>query len=311
MDQYYIIEKGLNIIRSNVRAGINSTGNKEFNRYFILMNQIFKKRLETGLKTSTSFAQKKITSTNIKLKYDEIEAIKFFLNNKNYLEIAIKELLNQSKDWKNKFYLKTNLKDYIKINDTDSKKKIVFFDLETNGFSNCSILSVSAVKYLIDIETLKMVELGSFNRYYFPIEDYNMGAIEVNGLTEDRVIELRGDEEYPEFFKDDEGFYDFIDDVEHLVGHNINFDYGFIKRNRKYKTYCTMKATTGILKIPNTRGYGGYKYPKLIEAAQYYGIKLQEERFHDSDYDVEITVKIFKHLCKNENEKVKIINFLE
>lgn len=28
MDQYYIIEKGLNIIRSNVRAGINSTGNK-------------------------------------------------------------------------------------------------------------------------------------------------------------------------------------------------------------------------------------------------------------------------------------------
>ena len=72
-----------------------------------------------------------------------------------------------------------------------------------------------------------------------------------------------------------------------------------------------MKATTGILKIPNTRGYGGYKYPKLIEAAQYYGIKLQEDRFHDSDYDVEITVKIFKHLCKNENEKVKIINFLE
>ena len=47
---HFIIEKGLNIIYSNVKAGMNSTGSKEFNRYFILINQIFKKRLETGLK---------------------------------------------------------------------------------------------------------------------------------------------------------------------------------------------------------------------------------------------------------------------
>lgn len=216
---HFIIEKGLNIIYSNVKAGMNSTGSKEFNKYFILINQIFKKRLETGLKTRTSFTKRKIISTNEKLESNEIETIKFFLNNKNYLEIVIEAILKYNKGWKRNFYFKTNLKNSLErtCNENSNMKKIVFFDLETNGFSDCSILSVSAVKYLIDIETLKMIELDIFNRYYFPVENYNQGAIEVNGLTKDRIIELRRNEKYPEFFKDDEGFYEFIDEVNKYI----------------------------------------------------------------------------------------------
>ena len=196
--------------------------------------------------------------------------------------------------------------------DREVKKKIVFFDLETNGIKGCSVLSVSAEKYLIDIETLQMEFLDSFTRYYYPTEEYNTRAIDVNGLSKNVVEELRGEADYPEFFSDDNGFYEFIDDVEHLIGHNISFDYSFlIDRTKDYNTYCTMLATTNILKIPHQYRRRCYKYPKLREVVEYYGIEYDEEKLHGSDYDVEMTVKIFKELLKDENVKEDIKKFLK
>ena len=83
------------------------------------------------------------------------------------------------------------------------EKKIVFFDLETNGLQDSSVLSVSAFKYSIDTETLKLKFLDKFTRYYYPTEEYNARAIAVNGLSEDVVEELRGEADYPEFFCED------------------------------------------------------------------------------------------------------------
>ena len=72
-------------------------------------------------------------------------------------------------------------------------------------------MSVSAFKYSIDTETLKLNLLDKFTRYY-SIEEYNARAIAVNGLSEDVVEELRGEADYPEFFCEDSGFYIFISD---------------------------------------------------------------------------------------------------
>ena len=191
------------------------------------------------------------------------------------------------------------------------EKKIVFFDLETNGLQDSSVLSVSAFKYSIDTETLKLKFLDKFTRYYYPTEEYNARAIAVNDLSEDFVEELRGEADYPEFFCEDSGFYIFIADVDHLIGHNISFDYSFLSdRTKDYNTYCTMLATTNILKIPNQYKRRGYKYPKLMEVAEYYNIELEEDKLHDSDYDVELTVKIFEKLCQDEYEKERIKDFL-
>lgn len=47
-----------------------------------------------------------------------------------------------------------------------------------------------------------------------------------------------------------------------------------------------------------------------MEVAEYYNIELEEDKLHDSDYDVELTVKIFEKLCQDEYEKERIKDFL-
>ena len=46
-------------------------------------------------------------------------------------------------------------------------RKIIIFDLETNGIRNCSVLSISAIKLEIDEKDLSVKEIGKFDRYYY------------------------------------------------------------------------------------------------------------------------------------------------
>lgn len=70
------------------------------------------------------------------------------------------------------------------------------------------------------------------------------------------------------------------DKAELLVFHNYPFDEKMIRRDlhhcgmiaeaeayRARKNFCTMKATTNIVRIP---GRAGFKWPKLIEAHQHF-----------------------------------------
>ena len=54
-------------------------------------------------------------------------------------------------------------------------RKIIIFDLETNGIKNCSVLSISAIKLEIDEKDLSVKEIGKFDRYYYrnPGENIN------------------------------------------------------------------------------------------------------------------------------------------
>lgn len=110
---------------------------------------------------------------------------------------------------------------------------------------------------------------------------------------------------------DDEVFNDLSKDTSlYIVGHNIDFDVGCLtwfsgdNRLSTYKTICTMKKGTNICKIPQ-KGKdhqdmpNRFKWPKLIELANFCGVENAEHKFHDSMYDVEITRKCFIHLKKN------------
>lgn len=56
--------------------------------------------------------------------------------------------------------------------------------------------------------------------------------------------------------------------------------------------------------------YGELKWPKLIECANYYKIQLDENRLHQSMYDVEIMARVFYVMLKKNSTKEKILSFI-
>lgn len=173
-------------------------------------------------------------------------------------------------------------------------KKIVFFDTETNGFNSTdSVLSISAVTLYYNEEDNKLYKGEVYNRFYYVNEGerINDSAIAVNGLTPDEIAKRRGNENYPLYFKDDViSFYNFCLGADHFVAHNIDFDRKFIPFLLKHQ-FDTMIENVEILKLPGT-SYK-YKFPKLMECAKFYNIPIEEERLHESLYDVILTSRVF------------------
>lgn len=89
-----------------------------------------------------------------------------------------------------------------------------------------------------------------------------------------------------------------LDEETVIAGHNIDFDVGSLMHFKFSKTIftqpklCTMKSSVHFCKIAKkgyATKYDGFKWPRLSELAHTLKIKVAEEQFHDSEYDVEIT----------------------
>ncbi|MDR3161679.1 MAG: hypothetical protein LBU28_08710 [Spirochaetaceae bacterium] len=192
----------------------------------------------------------------------------------------------------------------------ESALPVVFFDVETNGLSgNDSVLSIAAIKALFNGKDVDTVA-GSFTRFYYrePGERENREALAVNGLTNAVIRKKRGDAPYAKHFRYDIDFLIFCAGVHHYVGHNIAFDRKFIPFPLEY-CFCTMKENTNIIKIK--KPYGGFKYPRLSEAAEYYGLALVSDRLHSSDYDTRLTYEIFKRMLREVRTRQKAYKFLK
>lgn len=190
-------------------------------------------------------------------------------------------------------------------------KKIIFFDVETNGLKGTSVLSMSAMKMSFDTETLEMYKLGEFNRFYFrdKEEPINEGAISVNGLTDEEIQRRRSQDEvkYPLTFKEDiSSFIEFCEGCKHYVAHNIRFDRDFVPFKLEYQ-FDTMIENIDIVRIMGARGY---KWPKLMECAGFYKVPLEENNLHNSLYDVEVMAKVFFRMRKNSIGKNRILRFV-
>lgn len=185
---------------------------------------------------------------------------------------------------------------------------VIFFDVETNGLKiENSVLSIAALKVLVDFESKKIKIIDKYKRFYYSFEPYDSIAISINGLSKEVISKKRGKNcSYPEYFKDDkESFFNFANGVEHFVAHNIEFDRKFLGKDLP-RQFCTMKSNMQILRLPiskrkrktkvNDELNKEYKWPKLIETAEYYNVNLEPDKFHDSMYDVEITVKVFEKM---------------
>ena len=81
---------------------------------------------------------------------------------------------------------------------------IIIFDVETNGMEGSSVLSLSALKCKIN-DYNEVYIIDKFNRFYFrvPGEKLNRKAIEINGLKDSMIAQLRENNNYPLYFKKD------------------------------------------------------------------------------------------------------------
>lgn len=189
---------------------------------------------------------------------------------------------------------------------------VIIFDTETNGLENCSVLSISAIKIDIDLKLNSYKQIEKFNRFYFRNEgeEINTEAVAVNGLTDEEILRRRVESgiKYSKYFEKDRDFIEFCKDTNHFVAHNISFDRKFIPFELKNQ-FCTKESNIDILKIPGK--FGKYKWPRLNETAKFYGIELDENRWHGSEYDTEICKEIFVSMLKNKKTSGIVKKFLE
>ena len=154
-------------------------------------------------------------------------------------------------------------------------------------------MSCSAIKYEINIDTYEIIEIERFNRYYFPVEEFDPSAVAVNGLTKDVITKKRGNSDYPKHFKQDSDFQKFCNGVYKFVAHNISFDSKFIPFLKGKQKFCTMMTNMDIVAVEFLSWKNQWKYPKLSETAKHYKIPFNKKSLHSSMSDTEITAKIF------------------
>lgn len=126
-------------------------------------------------------------------------------------------------------------------------------------------------------------------------------AIEVNGLTRERLAEL-GTSYKVEGLRE---FADAVHGADLLVAHNGNFDWKFVLAEARREgvsidmgmtMWDTMHQMTEFCAIPGY--YGDYKWPKLIELADALNVETDDIDWHQSAADVEVTVRCFRKIAE-------------
>lgn len=180
--------------------------------------------------------------------------------------------------------------------------RIMIFDTETSGLdpNGYDILQLSY--QVIGDRTFRILREEN---YYFPWPEnrlrVNWGAINVNGLTESFLATQR-------LYDRRQVLTDFAIELSRCnlcVAHNGEFDMNFINAtayrlgmNEIFwpKMIDTMKSTTDLCRLPSCGSHSGYKWPKLIELAEFLGVDTSGMELHDSSADVEITKRCFLRL---------------
>lgn len=195
--------------------------------------------------------------------------------------------------------------------------KLISFDTETSGLipegyrpgmKLPSVLSISAWKVLIYSKD-KIEILDTYNRYYYSKETPHPKAIQVNGLTLEKLTELRRGTTYPDFFLDDQDdFVSFCSGVDLFIGHNaIQFDCILVPCIdwTKVKVFDTKETNTGVVPTEFRYDKNDYRWPKLAETIPFYNIPSDKEQLHGSLYDSKMTLEVFKQMLLKSTVRLR------
>ena len=183
----------------------------------------------------------------------------------------------------------------------------IYFDTETTGLAPGRIIELA---YVLDYGDRVVGK-----NFFFAVDYVPEVASNIHGITTEKLKVLSKGKTFSDYA--DEIQKDFLE-ADLIVAHNVKFDLTFLNAEYSYldcvfkfnETLDTMKYFTPILKLE--RKSGGYKYPKLNELSDYFGIYPYDATifcretfgeqglsFHDARFDVAIL-----YLCvKAQTEK--------
>ncbi len=163
---------------------------------------------------------------------------------------------------------------------------IIYLDTETTGLYPGQICQLAYI-----IQNGKNVSAKNF---FFAVDDMPYGAFLVHGFSKEKLLELSCGKRFCDHVKE---IKDDFEKADLIVAHNVNFDFMFLRAEFNvcgldfvYKReYCTMKNLTPVCKLLRSSGKG-YKYPKLVEACNHFGvtdteIKQDVMRFFGTELD--------------------------
>ena len=145
---------------------------------------------------------------------------------------------------------------------------ILYFDTETTGLVPGRIIQLS---YIMQDSS----ETRAKN-FFFYVDHVDPSAVAVHGFTPEKLYGLSGGKT---FSCDIDEIYDDFLSADIVISHNFAFDLKFMiaefayseRRFRYRESLCTMRYFTDIMRLPRS-SHRGFKYPKLAELADYFGI---------------------------------------
>lgn len=152
---------------------------------------------------------------------------------------------------------------------------------------------------LVEIGCIELIDTKptgeTFHRYLNPERDVPQEAIEVHGLTTER---LRGE---PRFIDIVDELLDFLGDAQ-LVIHNAEFDIAFLDMELQQIGRPTLKSNPVVdtikkarIELREKKAYGGSL--SLDALCKYYNITEKPRGLHGALLDADLLVKVYQKLC--------------
>ena len=194
---------------------------------------------------------------------------------------------------------------------------VLYFDTETSGLYPGQIAQLSLI--------IQRGEKIEGKNYFFAVDSVEYGAFLVHGFSVQKLFDLSGGKRFYDFARE---INDMFQSADVVVSHNTAFDFMFMRAEFERlgmvfpvkNEFCSMKKLTPVCKLK--RKSGGYKYPKLTEACEHFGItdteiKITSKKvfgeecgFHDARFDTTALYLISNYAMEKQSEFSRIKDML-
>lgn len=181
------------------------------------------------------------------------------------------------------------------LNKPDDLKNNVFvvFDFETTGLNYMP--STGRMDKIIEIGAVKIINGNIEEKFSSFVACKDRLSPEIVALTGITNADLIG---APDISKVIADFYKFADGA-YLVGHNVNFDYNFLRYYAEENRYSFEHKRYDTLALSQELLAGKVSNYKLNSVAEYYGFTFNHHRAFD---DAFVTAKCFIELLKKRGK---------